>query len=55
MTETALNSALSKTPQTPQQGDISTVDLERLAQDYLLDCDYRMQSPRTIEDPPHLP
>ena len=49
MTETALNSALSKTPQTPQQGDVSTVDLERLAQDYLLDCDYRMQSPRTIE------
>jgi hypothetical protein len=27
----------------------STVELERYAQDYLRDCDYRMQSPRTIE------
>jgi len=26
-----------------------TTDLERHACDYLLDCDYRMQSPRTIE------
>lgn len=49
MTETALNSALSKTPHSPVQKDLTTADLERLAQDYLLDCDYRMQSPRTVE------
>ena len=49
MTETALNSAFSKTSESPLHGGLSTADLERLSQDYLLDCDYRMQSPRTIE------
>ena len=53
MTETALNFTTSKAPDSPLQdnttSDIWVDDLERLAKDYLLDCDYRMQSPRTIE------
>ena len=49
MTDTPLNFAFSKTSETPLHAGLSTLDLERLAQDYLLDCDYRLQSPRTIE------
>lgn len=52
---TELDSAklLATSPAHPPRPDasasLSTVDLERYANDYLRDCDYRMQSPRTIE------
>jgi len=49
MTETALNFTSPQAPDSPLPGDIRVDDLERFAKDYLLDCDYRLQSPRTIE------
>lgn len=56
MTHTALNFTIPEAPSSPQSppsaaphNGLSTVELERFAQDYLRDCDYRMQAPRTIE------
>ncbi len=63
MTETALNSAkptalncteseaVNPRPEgsSPLPGALLVADLEIFSRDYLLDCDYRMQSPRTIE------
>ena len=49
MTETALNFTTSKAPISSTGSSLFTVELERYSQDYLRDCDYRMQSPRTIE------
>jgi site-specific recombinase XerD len=49
MHRAALNYSTSKTPQTGADStSIPTAELERLTKDYLLDCDYRMQSPQTI-------
>lgn len=54
MAETPLNYTTSNLPDCdthtiPVSRGLAVGDLERLVKDYLLDCDYRMQSPRTIE------
>ncbi len=45
----SLAASPAHSPRNHSIAGLSTVDLARFANDYLRDCDYRMQSPRTIE------